>query len=95
MKIDEKLIHYLEELSCISLGGEERVRICSDLENILAGMALLTNLDIHDLPSEASYSDFETALRKDELRPSFPREDILKNAPEANADAFVVPKAVE
>ena len=93
--IDEKLIHYLEDLSCISLGSEERVRICSDLENILAGMVLLTNLDTRNVPSQVSYCDFKTALRMDDLRPSFPREEILKNAPDANGESFVVPKVVE
>ena len=45
MVIDEKLIKYLEDLSFITLSGEERGRIRRDLENILAGMDLLSKLD--------------------------------------------------
>lgn len=35
------------------------------------------------------------ALRNDEICPSYPREDILKNAPSSSDGYFVVPKTVE
>ena len=95
MIIDEKLIHYLEDLSCISLDGGERVRLCSDLESILSGMKLLANLDTSNAESHFSIGDNKTALRKDDPVASFSRENILKNAPDANGETFVVPKAVE
>ena len=100
MVIDEKLINYLEDLSFITLSSEERVRICRDLENILAGMELLSKLNT-DSAAEQGLSIkhktnlFVTNLRKDEVRPSFPRDEILKNAPEAKGGTFVVPKTVE
>lgn len=34
-------------------------------------------------------------LRKDEIKPSYPRDEMLKNAPKAAAGCFVVPKTVE
>ena len=92
--IDEKLIQYLEDLSRISLNKDERERISSDLENILAGMELLTKMDVN-MPSENYFNGIKTALRKDVLVPSFPQEEILKNAPRAMGDNFVVPKIVE
>ena len=97
--IDEKLIHYLEDLSFISLSGEERGRICADLKSIIAGMELLSELDAGSASQQALASfvtnPFVTALRKDEVIPSFSRGEILKNAPEANGETFIVPKAVE
>jgi len=93
--INEKLIHYLEDLSRLSLGADERIRICSDLENILAGMELLTKLDIDILPSDLASGKNKTLLRKDNHVPSFSREEILKNAPVVMGENIVVPKIVE
>ena len=50
MVIDEKLINYLEDLSFITLSAEDRGRICADLENIIAGMELLSTLDTSSAP---------------------------------------------
>ena len=97
MVIDEKLINYLEDLSFITLSSEERTRICADLENILAGMELLSKLDTSSVGDQSfsTSGSFLTELRKDEVMPSFPRSEILKNAPQANGETFLVPKTVE
>ena len=98
MVIDEKLIKYLEDLSFITLSNEERGRICTDLESIIAGMALLSELDTMSqqaLSSQCITKPSVPALRKDQVIPSFPREEILTNAPQANGEAFVVPQTVE
>ena len=95
MVIDEGLIKYLEDLSFITLSDEERGRICADLQNILAGMELLAQLDTSGVLEEGLPASFLTALRKDEVMASFPRDEILKNAPQANGKSFLVPKTVE
>ena len=93
MTIDEKQIRYLEDLSFLTLSPEERARICADLENIISGMAQLSSLDTSDMPLQAAPRI--TDLRRDEVTPSLPREEILRNAPQANGEAFVAPAAVE
>ena len=95
MVVDEKLIKYLEDLSLITLSGEERGRICTDLESIIAGMELLSKLDTGGVPERLLSLNFKTDLRKDEVTSLFPRYEILKNAPETNGETFVVPKAVD
>ena len=95
MAIDEKLIKYLEDLSFITLSDEERGRLCADLESIIDGMELLSRLDTSAVPHQALSSNFKTDLRKDEASRSFPRDEILKNAPVANGEAFVVPRIME
>ena len=95
MVVDEKLIKYLEDLSFITLSDEERVRIAGDLEKILDGMALLSKLDTKGLTEKDLSFGNANALRKDIVIPSFPRGEILKNAPEVNDESFIVPKAVE
>ena len=95
MLINEDMINYLEELSCISLSGEERLRMQKDLGNIIAGMELLSALDTSNVSQEAFSNVPITPLRKDELKISFPREDIIKNAPDAKNFSFKVPQTIE
>ena len=79
--------------------SEERGRIALDLKNIIAGMELLSALDTGDLPDSDlpgnNSRPFVNDLRKDEVKSSFPREEILGNAPEFGAGAFLVPRTVE
>ena len=34
-------------------------------------------------------------LREDEVKPSYPREEVLKNAPKKDSISFILPKVVE
>ena len=95
MVIDDKLIKYLEDLSFITLSKGERERMCADLESIIAGMELLSTLNTEHVSRQTLPLDCIRDLRKDQAGPSFPRSEILKNAPQANGETFVVPKTVE
>jgi len=95
MKIDENLIAYLEDLSCLTLSGAEKQRLAKDLEEILDGMAVLEKLDTENVPERSHPFDAVNAFREDEAQGSFERELILKNAPVRNTEAFIAPKTVE
>ena len=95
MEVDEDLIKYLEDLSFITLSAEERKRIAGDLENIIGSMGLLSALDTSDVLQMALSENNNTLLRKDAVEASFPREEILRNAPGANGKTFIVPQVVE
>jgi aspartyl-tRNA(Asn)/glutamyl-tRNA(Gln) amidotransferase subunit C len=93
--IDEKLIAYLEELSCLTLSDEEKTRLTGDLQDILHGMARLNELNTEGVPERSHPFDDVNDFRSDEVRASFARELILENAPQKNEEMFVVPKTVE
>lgn len=92
MRIDSKLITYLEELSCLILTDEEKKRLQNDLSDIIGGMALLGDLDTENIPERSHPFDNVNAFREDEIQASFDRELILKNAALRNNDMFVTPK---
>ena len=50
-----------------------------------------------ELTSKESLLDPQNTmqLRPDEVKPSFPREEMLKNVPETAAGCLMVPKVVE
>ena len=95
MQIDEKLMNYLEELSCLTLASEEKQRISGDLKAILEYMERLGELDLSGVPERSHPYDKVNAFRNDETGVSFDRELILKNAPAKNDKMFIAPKTVE
>ena len=95
MKIDEKLIAYLEDLSYLTLSADEKRSLTKDLKDILDGMARLGELDTQNVPERSHPFDNVNALRGDEVKTSFDRELILKNAPDRNEESFIAPKTVD
>jgi len=94
-QIDDNLVLYLENISCLTLSEEERIRMKEDLQKILDGSARLSELDTEGIPEFSHPFDIVNIFRNDEVRPSFDRELILKNAPVRNDGYFVAPKTVE
>ena len=95
MCIDNKLISYLEDLSCLTLGEDEKVQIAIDLDKILNYMARLSELDTDGVVERSHPFDNVNAFREDTVTGSFDRELILKNAPQKNAETFIAPRTIE
>ncbi|MCL2009464.1 MAG: Asp-tRNA(Asn)/Glu-tRNA(Gln) amidotransferase subunit GatC [Synergistaceae bacterium] len=89
MLIDEKLIDYLEELSCLTLSFDEKQRISGDLKEILGYMERLGELDTGGVPERSHPFDNVNAFRDDIAGESFDRELILKNAPRRDDRMFI------
>ena len=72
--------------------------MAGDLEGILAYMDTLNTLNTLDTSGVEPLSHVfpvKNVLREDEVRPSMDRGELLKNAPVADDEAFLVPKTVE
>jgi len=95
MHIDDKLISYLEDLSCLTLSDSEKNRLMGDLQKILDYMARLSELDTAGVNERSHPFDNVNAFRDDAVRASFDRELILKNAPVKNDEMIIAPKTVE
>jgi len=95
MHIDNELISYLEDLSCLALSDDEKNNLAGDLQKILDYMARLGELDTNGVPERSHPFDDVNAFRDDETRPSFERELILQNAPFKNDEFIIAPKTVE
>ena len=95
MQIDEKLISYLEDLSCLTLSDEEKQRLTGELEKILNGIARLGEQNTENVPERSHPFDNVNAFRNDEIQASFDRTFILRNAPNRNDLMFIAPKTVD
>jgi len=91
MQIDKNLIAYLEDLSCLNFSDEESQKLPEDLKKILGYMAQLGALDTEGVPERSHPFDKVNVFREDIRAASFPREHILKNAPDRNDEMFIAP----
>ena len=111
MKVTEQDVAYVADLANLDLTEDERRGMLRDLNSILDYIDRLNELDTSDVPPMAQVSDrygvdqsrqgserFAYATREDVLeglRKSLPREEALRNAPDADEGFFRVPKVIE
>jgi len=95
MKIDDELIVYLEDLSCLTLSDGEKKRLAGDLKDILSGMERLGELNTENVPERSHPFDNVNAFRDDNVQASYNRELILKNAPDKDDEMLIAPRTVE
>ena len=95
MAIDLKTIKHISKLSRISVDDEKAKKLEADLNSIFAFIEKLNELDTKNVEPLTSIAETTLQLRKDEIKSTNIREEVLKNSPDKNKDFFVVPKVVE
>lgn len=95
MKITEEMVDYISVLSRLKPDEEERAKMTAELERIVSYMDVLGKLDTDGVEPLSHVFPIRNVMRPDEVVPSFPREELLKNAPGGDEEAFLVPKTVE
>ncbi|MBO5908974.1 MAG: Asp-tRNA(Asn)/Glu-tRNA(Gln) amidotransferase subunit GatC [Clostridia bacterium] len=95
MKITDKLVKYLAELSKIEISYDEVPNMKSELNSILQYMDILNQVDTNGVLPLSHIFDIKNVMREDKVAESSNREEILFNAPNRAEETFVVPKTVE
>lgn len=95
MKITEEMVDYVSALARLKLPEEEKASMAAELEQILAYMDVLNQLDTDGVEPMSHVFPVKNVLRPDEVEPSLDRAALLLNAPVPDGEAFLVPKAVE
>ena len=100
--VSEKDVSYVADLAHLELTEEERARMLKDLNSILGYIDRLNELDTSAVEPMAQVAsrygtgqDANSAMRPDELRPSLPHDEALRNAPVSDGIFFKVPKVIE
>ena len=88
MEIDIKKI---AKLSRLTIEPEREEKFPKDMQNIIEMVERLPEMGAGDLSPKVEDA---MTLREDEIAPSLPREEVLKNAPQTAAGCVVVPKTV-
>ena len=94
-KITLEEVEHVARLARLALTPEEKERMRSQLDAILAYIDKLRELDTTGVEPTSHVLPITNVMREDEVRPSFPKEEMLANAPERDGDFFRVPKIIE
>jgi aspartyl-tRNA(Asn)/glutamyl-tRNA(Gln) amidotransferase subunit C len=88
-------IKYVAHLARLHLSAEEEKKLGAQLGHILGYIEKLKELDVTGVEPTAHAVPLVNVTRADEIRPSLPNEDALRNAPAKANGLFIVPKIVE
>ena len=93
--ISDETIEYVGILAKLDLSPEEKEAAKKDMSRMLDYIDMLNELDTEGVEPMSHVFPVKNVLREDEVKPSTPREALLRNAPVPDEEAFLVPKAVE
>lgn len=96
MTIDATLLNRLTKLGGIALEEEKLEETKSHLSEIVDFVENINKLDLDGIPASFNPLDSKLPMREDcvESKPQIAK-DILKNAPSAEDNFFIVPKIIE
>jgi aspartyl-tRNA(Asn)/glutamyl-tRNA(Gln) amidotransferase subunit C len=88
-------VKYVARLARIALTPAEEEQFGAQLTHILSYIEKLNQLDVGEIEPTAHAVPLVNVMRPDEVRPSLPNEEALRNAPAKANGLFIVPKIVE
>ena len=95
MKLSREEVLHIARLARLGLTDEEVDRFSGQLSSLLEHFEALQQVDTEGVPPTAQSVDLQSVMRDDVVRPSFPAEDILANAPRREGDWFRVRAVLE
>ncbi|MBI5231296.1 MAG: Asp-tRNA(Asn)/Glu-tRNA(Gln) amidotransferase subunit GatC [Coriobacteriales bacterium] len=94
MALSEEEVRHVAMLARLQLTDEEVESLRTDLNSILDYVDQLQKLELADVDPMEHPIPTVNVTRPDEPRPVLSREDALRNAPESQDGAFVIPRIV-
>ena len=88
-------VKYVAHLARLALTPEEEQKFGEQLGHILEHIEKLKELDVTNVEPTAHAVPLVNVTRADEVRPSLPHDEALRNAPAQANGLFIVPKIVE
>lgn len=95
MSVDIDTVRRIARLARIRVEDEQAQSLVGELNNILAWVEQLGELDTDGVPPMTSVVEQKLHLREDRVTDGGQPDEIVANAPESAQGFFVVPKVVE
>jgi len=93
MKIEE--VEYIARLARLSLDDKEKQKYAGQLSKILDHMGHLNALKTDAVEPTSHPLPLNNVWREDEVKPSLPVEEALRNAPAQDRGFFKVPRIMD
>ncbi len=94
MTVDEELVLRLADLAKLAVPAAQIGNLRNDLENILAMVEKLNELDLDGVAPLRYVTDVEQTLRPDKVGSHLKRSTALDNAPDRDGEYFRVPRVI-
>jgi aspartyl-tRNA(Asn)/glutamyl-tRNA(Gln) amidotransferase subunit C len=95
MKIDKETVDKIAHLARLEFENEAKEQIVKDMNNMLAFIDKLSELDTSNVEPLIYMSDEVNVLREDIVKHDITQDEALKNAPKHDSDYFKVPKMID
>ena len=95
VKITLAEVEHVARLARLALSAHEKDRMRSQLDAILGYVEQLRRVDTAGVEPTAHVLPLVNVMRDDEVRPSYPADAMLANAPDARDGQFRVPRILE
>jgi aspartyl-tRNA(Asn)/glutamyl-tRNA(Gln) amidotransferase subunit C len=95
MSITVKDVEHVANLARLDLSAEEKEQFTGQLNAILKYAEKLNELDTTGVEATSHVLPLANVMREDDVRPSWPIEQVLKNAPDEEDGQFKVPAVLE
>ncbi len=95
MKISAKDVEHVADLARLYITDEEKKALEGELSAIIDFADKLSEVDTEGIEPAAHAIHIQNVFRKDEIVPSYKREELIENAPDKQAGCFAVPRIVE
>ena len=95
MKIQKETVQHIAHLARLKFEGEEVKSIQEDLNNMIAFMDKLSELNTDNVEPLVFMSEEVNVLREDVSEDTLTVHDALKNAPKKDSDYFRIPKVLD
>jgi aspartyl-tRNA(Asn)/glutamyl-tRNA(Gln) amidotransferase subunit C len=89
--IEREQVLHVAKLARLRLSDAELEKMAGELSGILEHVDRIGELELDDVEPTSHVVELENVLRPDLPRPSWPRDDVLEQAPDPADGAFRVP----
>ncbi len=95
MSVDKETVRRIARLARIAEPEERLAPLADELSRILTWVEQLSEVNTDNVPPMTSVVESKLPRREDAVTDGGHAEDIIKNAPRAQDNFFLVPKVVE
>lgn len=93
MRLTTDEVKHVARLARLGMSEDETEVMRDQLSNILEQFEALEEVDTGGIEPTGHFADLESVMRDDEVTPSRPKDEVLKNAPRSEGE-FIRVRAV-
>ena len=95
MAISKEEVIRIAKLACLNLSEKEIEMYQKDMQNILEMANQINEVKTDEITETIGINGRYNVFRKDEIKQSISKDDLLKNAPSQDEGMFRIPKVIQ